>query len=157
MATAGDRDGDPTTIRGVSFWRLTAGAQTTEINTEDELVLAADRARWAIGPLPGNATASAIESVSPAVHSFLRRVAAEKLRLARRARPVRPPIPKPESPAPRMPRDAPVPCPLCRPNATPDYPGEPWPGCEMCDGSGAVSAHQAQGWLERGTLPGHDD
>jgi hypothetical protein len=82
------------------------------------------------------------------VRGFIRRVAAQKVRIARSAM-TRPPVPKPAPrSAPTVPAYAPVPCPLCRPNATAEHPGEPWPDCELCNGDGVVPARQAAEWRE---------
>lgn len=66
-----------------------------------------------------------------------------------RAGMTRSPVPKPPPrSAPAIPDHAPVPCPLCRPDATADHPGEPWPDCELCDGNGVVPSRQAAEWRE---------
>lgn len=137
-------------VRGVSFWHaaLPLQSQTIELNTHDDLDLAAGRSRWAVSSIPGKPGGHAIESSSPAVRGFLQRVVAEKVRIARRGM-TRSPIPKPASrSAPALPAHAPVPCPLCRPTANAQHPGEAWPDCELCNGEGFVTAHEAAVWRD---------
>ena len=99
-------------------------------------------------PVTGGAKVVPIESASPAVRGFIRRVVAQKVRIARSGM-TRPPVPKPAPrSAPAVPAYAPVPCPLCRPNATSEHPGEPWPDCELCNGDGVVPARTAAEWRE---------
>src|SRR5688572_16111532 len=114
-------------VHGVSFWHAALPSQTIELNTRDDVDLGAGRSRWAISAIPGKVEGHAIESSSPAVRGFLQRVVAEKVRIARRGM-TRSPIPKPASrPAPALPAHAPVSCPLCRPTANAQQPGEAWP------------------------------
>lgn len=135
-------------VRGVSFWHAALQSQTIELNTHDDLDLEAGRSRWAVSSIPGGAGGQAIESSSPAVRGFLQRVVAEKVRIARRGM-TRSPIPKPAPrPSPSLPAHAPVPCPLCRPAADAQHPGEAWPDCELCNGDGVVTAHQAAVWRQ---------
>jgi hypothetical protein len=137
-----------TRVGGVSFWQGEEGARTTELNTRDELAVDADGARWVVTSLIGEEAGPAVESASPLVGGYLLRVIAEKQRVARR-RLARPPVPKPaRKPAPSLPPHAPVPCPMCRPGAAADHPGEAWPDCECCDGAGVVTAKQAAAWHE---------
>src|SRR5262245_51942641 len=134
----GERDEQATTVRGVSVWRVARQAETVESNTRDQLRLGDDSSRWEVHPVGGEGKVVPIESASPAVRGFFRRVVAEKVRIARSGM-TRPPVPKPApKPAPAVPAHAPVPCPLCRPNATSEHPGEPWPDCELCNGEGVV-------------------
>jgi hypothetical protein len=101
-----------------------------------------------VGDLPAADPPTAIASTSSAVAYFLARVLNEKrLRAYRvtRHRPVPKPKPTRKRPAPR-PSHAPVPCPHCRPHATPSHPGEPWPDCELCDGEGVVSPTRDAAW-----------
>jgi hypothetical protein len=129
-------------VRGTSFWLASKGGVTSELNAHDYIEVDGQHASWTVKPVLGQVAGPPVESASPRVVGYLRRVVAEKERIARRYRAHRPlakPVPK------RVPRPAgaPVPCPLCRPGADATYPGEAWPDCEVCDGEGVVSAERA--------------
>jgi hypothetical protein len=145
-----------TTVKGVSVWRATEAADSVELNTRDEIVIDPAGVRWEVGDLPTGEPPTTIAASSRAVAYFVSRVVDEKRRRAYRAAKHRAvPIPKSKARAKRQPprpAHAPVPCPLCRPHATLDHPGEPWPDCELCDGEGVVSAARAAAWRAE-----HDD
>jgi hypothetical protein len=134
------------TVRGTSLWHAKHGATTTELNVRDEIEISAERAKWTVKPVVGATTGRPVESSSPRVAGYLRRVVAEKERVARRYK-VHKPLAKPSPKRTRRPAGAPVPCPLCRPGADATYPGEAWPDCEVCDGEGVVSTEQAANFL----------
>ena len=133
-------------VGGISFWRAVRGLGASEVNTRDELAVDAGSARWMVAPVSGGGAGPPIESAAPEVRRFLRRVVAEKERIANRYRTHRlRPVPKPKQKQPpaALPGHAPVPCPLCRPGADADHPGEAWPDCALCNGEGVVTARQA--------------
>jgi hypothetical protein len=76
----------PTTVRGVSFWQSTRDSGTDELNSRDDLAVDAERASWTVTPLTGEKAGPPVESAHPYVRSYLRRVIAEKERVARRSR-----------------------------------------------------------------------
>jgi hypothetical protein len=145
-----------TTVTGVSVWRATEAAHSVELNTRDDIAIDPDGVRWEVGDLPSGDPPTTIASNSRSVAYFVTQVVDEKRRRAYRAAKHRAvPIPKPKARVKRQPprpSHAPVPCPLCRPHATLDHPGEPWPDCELCDGEGVVSAARAAAWRAE-----HDD
>jgi hypothetical protein len=135
------------TVRGTSFWYATQGNTITELNVLDHVEVDGQRTRWSVRPVTGDAPGEPVESASPRVAGYLRRVVAEKARVARRYRPHKP-LTKPEPKRAPRPTGAPVPCPLCRPGAGVDFAGEAWPDCELCDGEGVVTERRAAEWCE---------
>jgi hypothetical protein len=138
----------PVRVGGISFWQAVRDAIATELNSRDDLSVDGAGARWVVTPVTGGQAGPPIESTAPEVRHFLQRVVDEKLRVARSGALVRPFFKPARSPAPALPPHAPVPCPLCRPGADAQHPGEAWPDCELCDGEGVVTARRAAEWRE---------
>lgn len=143
------RRSDRVTVDGHTFWESKRDGRRAEVITHDDLALEAERSTWVVTPLTGVPAGPPIESDSPVVNRFLRRVVAEKERVSTPPRRPRPPVPKPRRKAmPVLPAHAPVPCPLCRPGADGIHAGEAWPDCEVCDGAGYVTQRRATEWRE---------
>jgi hypothetical protein len=137
-------------VGGISFWQAVRGAIGIELNTRDDLAVDGRRARWVVTPVTGRRSGPAIESTAPEVRGFLPRVVAEKERMVRRHLERPRPVPKPtraKMPVP-VPPHASVPCPLCRPCADADHPGEAWPDCALGNGEDVITARQAAAWHE---------
>jgi hypothetical protein len=139
-------------VQGITFWHGTQDGESIELNTHDNVALDIGRSRWTVSDTGREEAEPTIESASLVVSGFLRRVMAAKASVARR-KSARRPVPKPSSsskakPRQSLPAHAPLPCPLCRPEATKDHPGEAWPDCELCGGDGVVTARAAEQWRE---------
>lgn len=134
-------------VKGVSLW--SDAESDCEINTHDDLTVEPENIEWRIHGVAERKQRASIRSTSPAVRRFMRQVITEKERVARGAAPPRP-VPKPTS---RQTLDIPphavVACPVCRPGASLEQPGEPWADCPLCDGEGTVSGRQMQEWQGR--------
>jgi hypothetical protein len=138
----------PTTVRGVSFWQSVRASGTSELNSHDDLAVDSERASWTVTPLTGAEAEPPVESDSRQVRWFLGQVIAKKERVARSGRAHRPLVKPTPKRVRARPKHAPVPCPLCRPGADADHPGEAWPDCELCDGEGVVTTRRAAEWHE---------
>lgn len=134
-------------VKGVSLW--SDADSEGELNTHDDLTVEPENIEWLIHATAGPKKRASIRSTSPAVRRFMRQVLTEKERVSRSASPPRP-VPKPAASKPhQFPPYAMLACPVCRPGATPEQPGEAWSDCPLCDGEGTVSARQAQEWDDR--------
>src|SRR4029079_4692628 len=87
------RDEQAMTVDGHSVWKIRGKAEPVETNTRDHLQLDACCARWEAHSASGDGTVIPIESASPAVRGFIRRVVAQKTRIARSVM-TRPAVPK---------------------------------------------------------------
>ncbi len=126
-------------VDGHTFWRTDAHGRSIELTTATGIELDGQRCRWTVSAPGARVTGEGIESGSREVRRFMNGVLGAMQRATHRAT-VRPaPKPRPR-PAPAIPATAPVPCPLCA--------GEAWPDCEVCDGTGIVTARQAVAWQD---------
>lgn len=132
-------------VAGISAWRVAQDGAVQETNTRDRIALTPDGCDWRVQATTG-AAAESVEIDSRQVSYFVGRVVQAKRRLAYKSR-VRPPVPKPAAPKPKLPPHAKVACPLCR--------GEAWPDCEACAGEGWVTRGRADRWTEQ--AGDHDD
>jgi hypothetical protein len=145
----GDEDREGSDMGGMTVWKTQRDGESLELIARDRIIIEGDRVVWHINHPKDPDGAPPIESTDPSSVGFARRMTRRRLSIARRNAPLRT-VSKPTArPKRRLPNQGPVPCPLCRPNATKESPGEALPDCECCDGDGFVSDRQAREWFEQ--------